>query len=184
MKTIKLRFNPRPLISDDVARKLTASFLDGSTTPDEEKTLYAYYGDGKVADDLECYQPMFAWYVKLEREAAPMRSRSHRPRFVAAAAAAVIILVGAGLFAGFYVMSYETSDNRLYAGSYIIRDGNKITDIDAILPELHKADRYVDSTLCAINCPVPENPEQSIINEAVRHITDPDIKTMLLADLN
>ena len=95
-----------------------------------------------------------------------------------------VCLVCAGLFAGFYVTSYETSDNRLYAGSYIIRDGNKITDIDAILPELHKADRYVDSTLCAINCPVPENPEQSIINEAVRHITDPDIKAMLLADLN
>lgn len=185
MKIINFSFKTRPSLSDDAARSLTASFLDGSTTPEQEKQLYGYYSGRRVASDLECYRPMFSWYDRLERQSQSDDSGRRRTRLIASAAAvAVLALVGAGLIIGSAASSGHLSDSRLYAGSYIIRDGQKITDVEAILPELHRADRYVDSTLTAINrTGIHENPEQTIINQAISHITDPDVKAMLLADL-
>ena len=185
MKIIRFSFTPRPSVSDDVARRLTAEFLDGLTSRSDEKKLYVYYAGKTVAPDLECYRSMFAWYAALERSEHQALPIWRNRRFIASAAAIVMLaLVGAGLIIGSAVTSNDMSEHNLYAGSYIIRNGQKITDIDAILPELHRADRYVDSTLSVMNHAEPDDPEQLIINEAIRHITDPDVRAVLLADLN
>lgn len=185
MKIIRFSFTPRPSVSDDVARRLTAEFLDGSTTPSDEKKLYAYYARKTVASDLECYRQMFAWYAALERSEHQALPIWHNRRFIASAAAIVMLaLVGAGLLIGSAVTSNDMPEHNLYAGSYIIRNGHKITDIDEILPELRWADRYVDSTLSATKYEFPDDPEQQILDDAIRHITDPDVRAVLLADLN
>lgn len=186
MKLLKFKSNLSPTISDKEARRLTTAFLDGDTTPEQERTLYDYYrGGGRVADDLECYRQMFAWYADLENSAKsePDR-RSGRPRLAIAAAVTALVLIGVGFTVGKMSDLGESSFDRMYAGSYIIRNGKKITDINEILPELRKADRIVDSTLTASVLNYPDNPDVIIINEAVKNITDPDVREILLADLN
>lgn len=185
MKFLKFNHNVNRSLSDDEARRLTVAFLDGSTTPEEERELYNYYGGKRVAPDLECYSQMFAWYDNLENSASTKTGSRHNTRFFAAAAAiAALMLVGVGLTIGISSDNSEPSLDRIYAGSYIIRNGKKITDIKEILPELQKADRIVDSTLTASILNYPDNPDLVILNEALKNIKDPDVKAMLLADLN
>lgn len=186
MKILFFKTKSGSVISDDHARRLTQEFLDGSTTIEQEQTLYRYYAGRHIAADLECYRSMFEWYVQLElRSHRDEESRAKRKRFlVAAAAITVLALVGAGFLFSPAPSSGDLSLERMYAGSYIIRDGKKITDIKQILPELRRADQYVDSTLKAYSPQPDYDPEHLMISDALSNIADPEIKAMLLADIN
>ncbi len=186
MNILNFKSTSRSILSDDNARRLTQEFLDGSTTIEQEQTLYRYYATRHIASDLECYRPMFEWYVQLEKQSRPDEvGRPRRKRFIAAAAAiAVLALVGAGLLFAPTPSSGDLSLERMYAGSYIIRDGKKITDIKQILPELRRADQYVDSTLNAQSPMTDYDFEKALIRDALSNINDPEIKAMLLADIN
>ena len=185
MKIFNFNPNATPLLSDEEARRLTKAFLDGETTPEDERELYKYYSGKQVAPDLECYRQMFAWYDNLESSPSGKSANKRNTRFFATAAAiAALFLVGVGLTIGISSDEAEPSYDRIYAGSYIIRHGKKITDIKEILPELQKADRIVDSTLTASIINYPDNPDMVILNEALKNITDPEVKAMLLADIN
>lgn len=186
MKYFKLIFNNNKRISDREARHLTEMFLAGETTIDQEKTLYRYYAGAKVAGDLDCYREMFVWYEGLghlaQSEDDTRRRRSRRLALVASISA--LFLIGVGIIAGLSTNSDYSSPEAVYAGSYIIRNGKKISDIEKILPELRRADRYIDSTLSAFSKPVYVDPEMLIITEALKNIDDPEIKSILLADMN
>ncbi len=186
MRILAFPFKSKSVISDDEARRLTQLFLDGDTTADQESKLYDYYSQTRLASDLESYREMFAWYAGLGRESQTAgERRTSRSRVVAVAASiTALFLIGVGLTIGLQSKSDEVSPDVLYAGSYIIRNGKKITDINQILPELRQADRYVDSTLSAYSRQVTVDPEMSIISDALRNIDDPEIKAMLLADIN
>ena len=43
-------------------KKLIERFLDGDTTPAEERRIYAFFARHRYAGDLERYRPMFEWY--------------------------------------------------------------------------------------------------------------------------
>lgn len=184
MKLLVFKSKSRQCLSDDEARRLTGLFLDGATTSDEEQKLYRYYAGSKVASDLEPYAGMFSWFDALESATETTSGRHKAYRFVAAAAITAFVLIGVGLTLGHNFGSDDFSAERIYAGSYIIRHGKKITDIQSILPELERADRIVDSTLVASYVSSPENPELLVLNEAMKNITDPEVKAMLLADIN
>ena len=185
MKFIKFKTNVPQGLRDDEARRLTKAFLAGDSTQKEEQTLYNYYAGKHVAADLECYREMFAWYDNLENGQTVKAVRRRNTRFFAIAASiAALLLVGVGFAIGVSADDSELSLDRMYAGSYIIRHGKKITDIKEILPELQKADRIIDSTLTASAINYPDNPDMVILNEALKNITDPDVKAMLLADIN
>lgn len=186
MKILAFPFKTKSVISDEEARRLTLMFLDGDTTSEQEKMLYEYYSGKKVASDLDCYREMFGWYAELESTSISSDgSRRRRTRFIAIAASiSALFLVGVGLIAGLPKNSSSLSADGIYAGSYIIRNGKKITDVKQILPELRQADRYIDSTLSAFNRPNIVDPEKSIISDALSNIDDPEIKAMLLADIN
>lgn len=167
-------------ISDDEARRLTALFLDGATSIDEEKLLYAYYRATRIAYDLLQYKDMFCWYDALsnpdERKNAIAKSRG-----LIAASITIAVLVTISLFS---IKTIDTEVCDIYAGSYIIRDGKKITDISKILPELRRADHIADSTMTAISNESPDNIEHEAITSAIASINDPQIREMLLADLS
>lgn len=183
MKILNLNFRSRKaIISDESARRLTAEFLDGATEPAQERQLYDYYTSGHVADDLKAYIDMFAMYASLAPVPASVKSgKTSRVIWSVAASVAVIAAVGVALFFG---GSYGRSDNdSLYAGSYIIRDGKKITDIKAIMPLLRSADDYVDSTMRQVDILYPDDYETVIIENALAGITDPQLKAELLANI-
>ncbi len=172
-------------MSDAQAECLVGKFLDGSTTIEEERRLYDYFKQKHVASDLECYRGMFMWYDSLEADPVENKGSIRRTRiFASAAAVAMLLLVGAGVIIGSAAKTDAYSIERRYAGSYIIRNGEKITDIREILPELQRADRLVDSTLMSINAVSCDDADRILIDEALKNITDPEVKAILLADLN
>lgn len=179
MKLLKFNSRHRSTISHDEARLLTALFLDGATTDADERRLYAYYRSSSVDPELEPYREMFAWYDSLAEPAGHDR-HSYRRHGLIAASVTAALLVGVGLFT---IPSTDADAANIYAGSFIIRDGKKITDLSVILPELRNADRIVDSTMNAIESHNPENIEREVLASALSSVADPQVKEMLLAEL-
>lgn len=182
MKLLKFNFpNRKATISDTEARRLTADFLDGATEPAQERQLYDYYASGCVADDLKGYTDMFAMYASLAPAPAKAKKPASRIFISAAASVAVVVSLGAVFFSN--STGVEHDDINLYAGSYIIRDGKKITDIKAIMPLLRNADNYVDSTMRQVDILYPDDYETAIIEKALAGINDPQLKAELLANI-
>lgn len=125
---------------------LIERFLNGETTLAEEQTLYDYFQGQEVDKELQTYQEMFRWYANgmpedvLEKKTRPRKAIVKRMRWTfIGVAASLLILIGIG------VWNYQRLQEEyvIYEGSYIVRDGKKITDIKEILPELKATERKV-----------------------------------------
>lgn len=143
----------RPL-TDDEARRLLERFDAGLTSVAEERDLYAYFRRKTLPADLEPMRGLMAWYergcVGEPAQAAPVAEPSRRRRKMrfsmlgAAASAALLIGIGITLL----TVGHKESDDSfatLYAGSYVIRDGKKITDPDLIRDEILRTEALADS---------------------------------------
>ena len=133
---MKIPFFTRGLDASAVSI-LVERFLDGDTTPAQEKAIYHFYALHRdLPDELERYRDMFAWYAGMQ----PRGER--RPRHaIAAAAAAVLVVAGIGLSV---IITEKSEENSLYAsyqGSYIVRNGQRIDDIQVIYNSLAVAEQ-------------------------------------------
>lgn len=167
-----------PAIDAELARKLTSDFLDGMTTPEQERMLYDYYRLEDLPKDLRGYRKMFAWYTSVEKSKTMQRRRIIRTDI--AAAIAVLAVAGASVW---FSRSERSDLSDRYAGSYIIRDGKKITDIDLILPELQKAESETDSILKSMEEMVLDNSADEIILQSIRSIEDPELRKEIYTSL-
>jgi hypothetical protein len=105
---------------------------------------------------------MFKWYaagmpedssIPVNRGGGGLRARS--PEHLRSArsqgvrwlsiAASLLLLVGVGL--GLWHYQQQQEEYALYEGSYIIRNGQKITDIKQILPELKATELEVSEMM-------------------------------------
>lgn len=130
--------------NDTDIHRLVERFMDGDTTLDEERRLYAYFAGREVAADLEPLRPMFlglesmATMGRAEKEgrhtpeqrderaeAAPHRMRLH-PWWAAVAASLLALLV---VSAALYVGHREN-----YCEAYVY--GQKVTDPTVIRTEM------------------------------------------------
>lgn len=111
-------------------RQLIERFLEGVTSNSEEQMLYDYFRRD-VPRSLRKYQPMFRWYADGMPEREPKR-RSMWPRLAVAAS------LSAAIGGGVVYFNREQVDEHLaqYEGSYIVRNGQKITDLQKIMPDL------------------------------------------------
>lgn len=115
-------------------------FLDGQTTNAEEQQLYRYFA-GEVAPQWQKYQPMFRWYAEGMPEKAARRIRLRPGMKGLAVAATVLLLFGIGF--GWHRYRQPDDTYARYEGSYIIRNGQKLTDLSVIMPELQLTVRNV-----------------------------------------
>ena len=121
----------------DYTRLLVQEFLDGITSPEQERWLYAFYRNhnpGSLPADLESYRGMFGWYASLPSTAKPRRRLSGaRIAAFTGIAAAAAIAVGAGLSLINRSGHTSAADSAYasYAGSYIVRDGQRIDEVSA-----------------------------------------------------
>ena len=143
-------------IDPDNIAELLRRFFDGETTCAEEKALEEYFtSDIPLPPGLEPYREMFGWYasgmdlsslpsekpepaVTVTHAAQPAPSQPKTRRKIhpmiwwSSAAAMVVLTIGltwqhkAGQFT-------PTEASSIYAGSYIVRDGHKITGDAEIL---------------------------------------------------
>lgn len=167
-------------LSDADARMLTADFLDGLTDIKQEKKLYEYYQQRSVACDLMKYRDMFKMYASLDN--SKNGTTTSRPSLKpVAASVAIALLAGAAL--AIYSSRERDSIAELYAGSYIIRNGHKNTDIKQILSELQSDSHYVDSVLNTCEVFSADFIENEIINSAADMIDDPETRKLFLANI-
>ena len=125
-------------------RQLINRFLDGATTNAEEQMLYDYFAGEDIAPELMQYRDMFRWYSAGMPE-MNVKQRRMPLRRILALAASVLLLVGIGF--GIHRYQKLQEEYALYEGSYIIRDGVKITDISKILPELKATELKVSEMM-------------------------------------
>jgi hypothetical protein len=125
--------------------ELLERFFDGETSNEEERTLYRFFTREDIPVHLRRYKPVFRYFENgLEKEInlltgepaksiEPLRhmTAKRRIRIAAGMAASLLILLIAGL-----LFLRKTSAFDPYEGSYIVRDGVRITDISVIRPEL------------------------------------------------
>lgn len=155
------------------ARTLIALFLDGGTSDEQEKWLADFYlghAPGTLPDDLESARRMFAWYASLppSREGSTRGSRGIIPRVLMAVAAACVALVA--VVSGVVYFRHDSTPEHAgpwasYSGSYIIRNGEQVDDIEIIYPELVAGEHLADS-ICD---------DSAMIEQAIGHIDDPEL---------
>lgn len=120
-------------------RLLVSRFEAGETSVAEEQQLFTRFMDGKkVPTDLEPLRPMMQWYASMSPQKAALRGSNTAKWLGIAASLTVVATLAVGLL--------RTDMNRNLdsrAGSYIITNGVKNTNIAAILPQLDNAENTV-----------------------------------------
>lgn len=146
--------------------RLIDRFMAGETSLEEEKLLYGYFARTDVPTEFEPYREMFRWYADLgetdcdstssasEMQAAD-KHQSRRGKIFAgfrpwhiAGIAAMIAVVICTMFFFRPSTTIEIPEEYLcYKGSYIIRDGKKITDLNIVVPEIIRTQQIVEESL-------------------------------------
>jgi hypothetical protein len=121
-------------------------FFEGQTSGEEEQTLYRFFDREDLPAHLACYKPVFKYFeTGLAEEAATMPPAAESRR--APRTSVKRLQMWAGLAAAvatgcIVVLSHWKTDSfDPYEGSYIIRGGVRITDMELIRPELEKTFR-------------------------------------------
>lgn len=138
-------------------------FLDGDTTCAEERELYHYFSRKDLPEEAEPYREMFAWYASLQQAASVTElekvhdSHADTPaskvrilrmrawQWISVAAILAILLT-----VGFMLRpstSNISEEYMAYRGSYIIRDGKKITDLNIVVPEILRAEQFLNESV-------------------------------------
>ncbi len=173
--------NKDNIISHDEARVLTELFMAGVTTCADEKDLYTYYNGADVAPDLEQYRDMMRWYASGMTAAKPKRKMTRRVVRIwqmAGIAAMLAVVITAGI--AYMDRQHELRETyAMYEGSYVIRDGKKITDLNEILPDIKRAEEFVaqysdmtdaDTEINHIYQELIDRQTEPAIREALRNI--------------
>ncbi len=136
------------------ARDLLARFEAGETSVAEERDLFSFFRSPALPPDLEPLRPLMAWYEggcrgepEITAHHEPARIFRWRPLLRMAAAVATIIAVAASALLLPNGAPADEADDfaTIYAGSYIIRDGQKITDPALIRDEILSLNARLDS---------------------------------------
>lgn len=176
------------------AAGLIEIFLDGATSPAQEDALYAFYRrhkSGTLPDELEKYRAMIQWYWSLKPNKASGKPFGYiwsRLRYVAVSCGVACIVVAILLVS----KTGHASSNQLYAqydGSYVIRNGQRISDMDAIFPAILKAERIADSLETIANLReefVDTEYDRELVEAALANVADvrlaSELKSQLLND--
>jgi len=127
--------------------ELIERFFEGQTSNEEERELYDFFSDEKVPERLLPYRQVFAYFETGIKEGVNHQTtewkniQSFRKKEItiwASIAASVLILISFGI----YHFTREKEFNP-YEGSYIIRNGVKITDPKIVNPEIEKTLLFV-----------------------------------------
>lgn len=164
------------VINDKNIKECLERFFDGSTTCDEEKSLYAYFSQEKILPDVEKYRTMMMWYASglsqysqpTKRVAPKRRTFNLLRRITVAASVAIIATIGYSLY------HTNTGENarlnelyEIYEGSYVVKNGVKCTDLTQILPEVMQNEKAAEQKF------------NEAVDHALKDIDDPKLRDMI-----
>jgi len=117
---------------------LLARFFEGQTSDEEEQELYRFFGRDDIPEELMRYAPVIRYFengfadeMGVSLPAAQTGSLKRKNWIWYSVAASFLLMLCSSIY-------YFTAKAPLdpYAGSYIIRNGVRITDLELIRPEL------------------------------------------------
>jgi len=119
-------------------------FFSGQSSNKEEQDLYVFFSSENIPEHLLPYRPVFAYFetgIKEEdskhQKIVPKKMLPVRMKKIsswASVAATLLILISLGIY-----HSMREKEFNPYEGSYIIRNGVKITDPKIVMPEIKKS---------------------------------------------
>ena len=176
-------------VSHSEARRLTALFMDGDTTLAQERLLYRYFSQTDVADDLQEYREMFMLLAQVANEEPSAKDASGGSgsifRWLAVAASVALILtIGVALLQPDSECAYDPACfAQVYGGSYVVRNGQRITDPAEIEREVRRAEEYMEAQDRMLENYLNslEDIEQSVIDET---FLSPKTREIILQTLN
>ena len=113
-------------------RTLTDRFLEGETTLEEERELYAFYRSEEVPNDLLSLRPLFVGLEEIQLETpsiTPKKKKGDWRKWVMIAASVLVLF----LFGGSFL--WQQQQNECVAYVY----GERVTDRDLIMQELERS---------------------------------------------
>lgn len=160
-------------------------YFEGDTTIEEERRLYAFFKRDRIPAEFSEYTEMFRDLAAVGDVPAPavQKKPAYRlPMFwlrAAASAAAVVAIVFGVRLAG--NISEENALAKLYEGSYVIVDGQRIDDLreikSSIKATLHDASR-LEHRMASLQ--TVEGAEQDVL----KNVSDPQMKKEIEQLLN
>lgn len=118
-------------------------FMAGTTSIAEERALFAAFAGGRpVPEHLEQYREMMQWYAAMSAGEKPVGRRLRPAVWLSAAAALALIVTVAVSYMG--RLNAQNREYMAYAGSYVISNGVKNTNIAEILPQVKGVDAIID----------------------------------------
>ena len=127
---------------NETIETLLERFFEGQTSNEEEQQLYLFFRQEEIPDELIRHQPIVTYFESGLAEdlgctehnpALPFRVSNRKKQWIlwCSIAASFLIILCTTLF---FLNNTDTFDP--LEGSYIIRNGVRITDLDLIRPEL------------------------------------------------
>jgi uncharacterized membrane protein YvbJ len=122
--------------------ELMDRFFEGRTSNEEERELYAFFSHEDIPEHLQKFKPVFAYFeTGIDKEfnqpeiVQTTRFQPNKKNILlwAGVAASLLILVSIRFFSVTNIQDFDP-----YEGSYIIRNGVKITDPEIVRPEIEK----------------------------------------------
>lgn len=113
-------------------RTLTDRFLEGETTLEEERELYAFYRSEEVPDDLLSLRPLFIGLEEIQLETpsiTPKKKKGDWRKWVMIAASVLVLFLLGGSFL------WQQQQNECVAYVY----GERVTDRDLIMQEMERS---------------------------------------------
>ncbi len=137
-------------INNENVRDLMDRFMAGETTCAQEQMLYEYFSRKELPKEMEQYRTMMQWYAAgmpddISSITSHRRGVMSHLRWWHYASIAASLMVLSMMCAKFIDSQSQPQEYAIYEGSYIVRDGVKITDLDIIMPEIKQAEAYVES---------------------------------------
>lgn len=155
-------------------------FMAGETSVAEEQALFAAFAPGRgVPPELEMWREQMQWYASLA-PAAPARRRPRAVRFAAWATAAASVAMLVTVAAGYIRQVHALPDDYVaYAGSYVIRNGVKTTDLAAILPEIKRVEHIVSRQQSEAAKAVEAGSARAVVDYDGIDMDDPEVRRVI-----
>lgn len=158
-------------------QRLVDRYLEGGTTLDEERQLFRAFASGRYPAELEEYAAMFRGCaavagIKPEEVRTPARRRIIRIALTATTGVAAAVLLYLTLATNMRRAELE----RVYGGSYVIVNGERIDDLSKIMPQIER-------TLADAEAVERKLEEQRVVNrvenDMLNDISDPAEREMI-----
>ena len=157
-------------------QRLVDRYLEGGTTLDEERQLFRAFASGRYPAELEEYAAMFrdcaaVAGIKPEEVRTPARRRIIRIALTATTGVAAVLLC---LTLATNMRRAELE--RVYGGSYVIVNGERIDDLSKIMPQIERT--LADAK--AVERRIEENGVvERVENDMLNDISDPAEREMI-----